>query len=392
MTLTTQEQDYVIQVRRFLHQNPECSMQEKMTSSFIEEELKKYGIKVQRVGKTGIYGELSHIIDPKTAKNIGLRADSDALPVVEATNLDYASINTGVMHACGHDAHTAALLGAAKRLSQNRDQLNGTVKFIFQHAEEICQGAKDFIVSGVIGQMDRILAVHMCSSLPVGKMSLRSGECSASCDKFVIRVQGKSAHAATPHHAVDALYVGSQIVVNLQSILSRQINPIETGVVSVCSIHAGTAYNIIPDTCIIEGTTRAFSQNIRTQLNGKIKQITENIAKAYDADATVEIIEYTRPLINDADAAKEVEETAIELFGPSISEHHYSKVMLGDDFAEFLSNTKGMYVWVGSSDGENTATSFPLHHPQFNINEKAVLMASELYEAYARKILKQVIF
>lgn len=388
MSLTKSEQDKLLQIRRFLHQNPECSMQEIQTSSFIEKELQNYGVAVQRIGKTGIYGELSHIIDSKTAKTVGLRADFDALPIQEETGLSFSSNHTGTMHACGHDAHTAALLGAAKRLAENKDSLNGTVKFIFQHAEENCQGAKEFLHSGVLGQMDRILAVHMCSSLPVGKMSLRNGECSASCDKFIIHVHGKSAHAATPHQSIDALYVGSQIVVHLQSILSRQINPIETGVVSVCSIHSGTAYNIIPDSCIIEGTTRAFSQNIRTQLNEKIKQITVNIAKAYDAEATVEIIEYTRPLINDADAAKEVEETAVELFGPSIAEHHYSKVMLGDDFAEFLTNTKGMYVWVGSSDGEGTDTSYPLHHPRFNINEQAIFMASELYEAYARKILK----
>ena len=388
MTLTKHEQDELIQLRRFFHQNPECSMQETRTASFIENELQKYGLSVKRIGKTGVYAELSHITDTNTAKTIGLRADFDALPILEATNLDYASVNKGVMHACGHDAHAAALLGAAKRLSKNRETLNGTVKFIFQHAEEICQGAKEFVQSGVVNSMDRILAVHMCSSLPVGKMSLRSGECSASCDKFTIRVHGKSAHAATPHHAVDALYIGTQIVVNLQSILSRQINPIETGVVSVCSIHSGTAYNIIPDTCVIEGTTRAFSQAVREQLNSNIKKISEGIAMAYNAETEVEIIEYTRPLINDADAAKEVEDTAIELFGPSISEHNYSKVMLGDDFAEFLTDTKGMYVWVGSSDGEDTNTSYPLHHPQFNINEKAVLMASELYEAYARKILK----
>lgn len=387
MTLSHENQNYILKWRRYFHQYPELPMKEYKTADVIEKELQNLGIQTHRIHETGICGVFTHITDLKHAKSVGLRADIDALPVTEKTGLSFASVNSGVMHACGHDGHTAALLGAAKRLTEHPDHINGTVKFFFQQGEEICQGAKLFVKANEHKDLDRILAVHMCSSLPVGKMSVRGGECSASCDKFIIKIHGKSSHAATPHQSIDAIYVASQIVVNLQSIIARGTNPIETGVVSVGSIHGGTTYNIISDEVILEGTTRAFNQEVRNTINRRVKEIAEGIAMTYGAIADVEIQDFTRPLINDQDVANEVAEVAINLFGGSIAEYNYNKVMLGDDFAEYLTDVKGMYVWIGSSDGENTPTSYPHHHEQFDINEKAVLMASELYEAYARKIL-----
>lgn len=388
MSLEQKEQDYIIGLRRYFHQHPELPMKEYETANYVEQELHKFGIPTHRVGGTGICGILSHVTDERTAKTIGLRADMDALPVQESTGVSYASENAGVMHACGHDAHTAALLGAAKRLAADCENLNGTVKFFFQQAEENCQGAKLFVASEEVKNVDRVLGVHMCSYLPLGKMSLRGGECSASCDRFVIEVHGKSAHAAMPHQSVDAVYIASQIAVNLQAIIARETNPIETGVVSVGMIHGGTGYNIVAETARLEGTTRAFHKDIRAFLNRRIKEIAEGIGASYGATIEVEIQNFTCPLINDNEVAAEVAEVAVDLFGEDVAEYHYSKTMMGDDFAEYLNDAKGMYVWIGSSDGPGSDTSYPHHHEKFNINEQAVIMASELYEAYVRKLLE----
>ena len=383
MTLNQQEKEYITHYRRYFHQHPELPLQEFNTAEIIEKELQRLNIPVKRVGKTGIWGTLTYISNPDTAKTIGLRADIDALPVTEMTDLPYASQNDGVMHACGHDGHAASLLGAAKRLSENKEKLNGTVHFFFQQAEEIGQGARMFVEEKCTENLDRILAVHMCSALPVGKMSLRGGECSASCDKFIINVHGIGAHAATPHKGVDALYIASQIVSQLQSIVARQLNPLETGVVTVGVIQGGTAFNIMSDHCRIEGTTRAFNPEVRTLINQRVENIAKGIAQTHGASADVEILSYTKPLINDKEVAKEVADVAIELFGESVAEYNYDKVMLGDDFSDFMLDTKGMYVWVGSAEDEKT--SYPHHHPCFDISEEAVFMASELYEGYVRK-------
>lgn len=385
MTLNQKEKDYIIHFRRYFHEYPELPLQEYHTAEVIEKELNKLNIHTRRIGETGICGTLIHITNPETAKTIGLRADIDALPVTEQTGLPFASKNHGVMHACGHDGHAASLLAAAKRLAEHPDDINGTVKFFFQQAEEIGQGARLFVAEKETLNLDRALAVHMCSSLPLGKMSLRGGECSASCDQFIIHVHGTSSHAATPHKGVDALYIGSQIVSQLQSIVSRQLNPLETGLVGVGKIQGGTAFNILSNHCLIEGTTRAFNPEIRNFINQRVIDIAKGIAQTHGAEATVEILPHTKPLINDETAAKEVAEVAIELFGEDIAEYHYEKVMLGDDFAEFITNTKGMYVWVGSASSDST--SYPHHHECFDIDEEAVFMASELYEAYTRKQL-----
>lgn len=385
--MTQEEQNYVIDLRRYFHRHPELSMKEYHTASYIEQELRKFGLAVHRVGETGVVGVLSHVTEEATKKTVALRADIDALPVSECTGVDYASEAPGVMHACGHDAHTAALLGAAKRLAEHPEQLNGSVKFFFQQGEEICGGAKLFVSAGEVKDVDRILAVHMCSSLPFGKMSLRGGECSASCDRFVIVVHGKSAHAATPHKSIDAVYIASQIAVNLQAIIARETNPIDTGVVSVGMMQAGTAYNIVAETARLEGTTRSFSKELRKNLNRRVEEIAKGIAAVYGATVDVEIQEFTCPLINDEEVAAEVAKTAINLFGPDVAVYDYSKTMMGDDFAEYLNETKGMYVWVGSSDGADTETAYAHHHEKFNINERAVIMASELYEGYVRAFL-----
>lgn len=384
--LTQEEQNYIVNLRRHFHRHPELSMKEYETADRIEYELKRFGVATHRVGETGIVGTVCNKNAP-SKKTVALRADIDALPVTEKTGVTFASENPGVMHACGHDAHTAALLGAAKRLAARAEHLNGTVKFFFQQGEEICAGAKLFLQNGELNGVDRILAVHMCSALPVGKMSLRGGACSAGCDRFVIHVHGKSAHAATPHKSVDAVYIASQIATGLQAVVARETDPLDTGVVGVGIIQGGTSYNIVAEDARLEGTTRSFDPAVREKINRRVTEIAKGTAAVYGGTADVDIQNYTCPLINDETVAAEVLKTAKALFGKDTAVLNYPKTMMGDDFAEFLQETKGMYVWVGSNDGPDSDTAYPHHHEKFNLNERAVLAASELYEGYALNFL-----
>lgn len=380
-----QERDYLIGLRRYFHKHPELSLKEYHTAEKIERELDTIGIPHERVGETGVVAILSHITQEATAKKIVLRADIDALPILEQSGAEYKSKNQGVMHACGHDAHTASLLGAAKILKANEECLNGTVVFLLQQAEEIGGGAKQFIKAGYLEGAHRVFGVHVQPGLPVGTVSVRSGECNASVDYFKITVHGKSAHVSTPHLGVDALYIASQIVVAIQSVIARGLDPLETGVVGIGKLSAGSNYNIVANEAVLEGTTRAFNAETRAFLNQRVREIAEMTAKMYGASAEITFKDYTSPLINDENAAAEVEEIGIELLGREHVLTDQPKNMLGDDFAEYLKETKGMFLFVGSAGGEQT--SYPLHHEQFNLDEEAILIATEFYVGYAEKII-----
>lgn len=383
-----QQREYLISLRRYFHRHPEVSLQEYHTAEKIEQELDAMGIPHERVGKTGVVATLSHITEEATAKKVVLRADMDALPIAEKNHTEYVSENPGVMHACGHDAHTASLLGAVKILKSREDTLNGTVTFLFQQAEEIGGGAKQFIQAGCLEDAFRILGLHMQPELPVGTISVRAGESNASVDYFKIMVHGKSAHVSTPHLGVDALYIASQIVVSIQSIIARGLDPLEDGVVGIGKMSAGNNYNIVANEAVLEGTTRAFNDKTRAFLNQKVRKIAKATADMYGA--TVEFVwkDYTSPLINDRDAAAEVVELGAELLGREHVLTDAPKRMLGDDFAEYLRKVKGQFVFVGSAGGPET--SYPLHHEQFDLDEEAVLIAAELYVGYAEKIIGKI--
>ena len=380
-----QEREYLIALRRHFHKHPELSLQEYHTAEKIEQELDTMGISHERVGKTGVAANLSHITDANTAKKIVLRADIDALPVEEKNDTEYKSENPGVMHACGHDAHTASLLGAAKILKTNEDKLNGTVVFLFQQAEEIGGGARQFIKAGYLKDANRIFGVHMQPHLPVGTVSVKEGECNASVDYFKITVHGKSAHVSTPHLGVDALYIASQIVVSVQSIIARGLDPLEVGVVGIGKLTAGSNYNIVANEAVLEGTTRAFNAVTRTFLKKKVQEIAKSTAQMYGASVEIAFKDYTSPLINDEDAAAEVEKLGVELLGREHVLTNQPRNMLGDDFAEYLKEVKGLFLFVGSAGGEET--SYPLHHEQFDLDENAILIAAEFYVGYAEKII-----
>lgn len=379
-----QEREYIIALRRWFHSHPELSLKEYRTAEKIEEELDILGIPHKRVGETGVLAVLCHIVNEATAKKIVLRADMDALPITEKSHTNYKSKNPGVMHACGHDAHVASLLGAARILKAEEENLNGTVVFIFQQAEEIGGGAKQFIQTGCLKDADRILGIHMQPGLPTGTVSVKSGECSASVDYFKITVHGKSAHVSTPHLGVDAIYIASQIVVSIQSVIARGLNPLEVGIIGIGTLEAGNSYNIVANEAVLEGTIRAFNEETRAFLNQRVQEIAKSTAELYGASVEIVFKDYTSPLVNDEEAAAEVERLGVELLGRKQVLTNQPRTMLGDDFAEYLKEVKGLFLFVGSAGGVDT--SYPLHHEQFDLDETAILIATEFYVGYANAL------
>ena len=377
-----EQKEYLIGLRRHFHAHPEPSLQEYETCRRIEEELDKDGIPHRRVGETGVYAWIDG--EKGEGKTIALRADIDALRMEDLKTVSYHSQNEGVCHACGHDAHTATLLTAAKVLQQKKGEFSGHIRLFFQQAEEIGAGARIFVKEGLMKGVDRVYGAHVSSALPAGTVSLTPGPNNASCDYFKITVTGKGAHVSTPHLGVDALYIASQIVVNLQSIVSRRTNPIDTVVVGVGKLTAGTAYNIVAEHAELEGTTRCFTPEIRERTNREVKETAEAIAALYGAKAEFELKDFAAPLINDADAAREVTAVAEEIYPKDAIIHNQEKRLGADDFADYLAEAKGIYAFVGTRNAEkNPNTASAHHHGLFDVDEEALLGSCNLYVDYA---------
>lgn len=381
-----EQQEYLVSLRRYFHRYPELSLEEFNTASKIEEELDKMEIEHKRIEETGVVAVIENIVNKEGAQTIVLRADIDALPINEENNVIYKSKNKGIMHACGHDAHAACLLGAAKILKKNISQINGKIIFIFQMAEEIGSGAKKFINAGYLDNVDRILGIHMASYLPVGKIGIKSGESNASCDYFKITVTGKSAHVSKPHLGIDALYIASEIVCSLQSIIARSMNPLESAVVGIGKMESGTNYNIIANKATLEGTTRCFNKKDREYINNKVISLSKKIAESYGASCEVEFIDYASPLINDSKVAKEVYDVASKIVSKDNIIQDVTKNLAADDFAEFLNKGKGLFAFIGSQGGKETA--YPHHHEKFDIDEEALLVGTSLYVDYTMEKLR----
>ena len=374
------EKDYIISLRRKLHKYPELSLKEYKTAQIIEEELDKLNIPHKRVGETGVLG----IIKGKSLSNkvIALRADIDGLKVPDDKDVDYKSQNEGYHHACGHDAHTASLLGAAKILKEREQQLDGEVRLFFQQAEEIGQGARIFIKEGALDGVNEILGAHVSSHLDIGKVSVTSGATAASCDYFKITVKGKGGHVSTPHLSIDALYIASQIVINLQSIVSRQTDPVDTVVVGVGLISGGTIYNAVAEEVVLEGTTRAFSFETREKTNSNVEKIAKSIGEIYGAEVSVEFKDYASPLINDEVVTKEVEGIANNILGEENVITNYPKKLGADDFAEFLKEVPGTYINVGTRNSYNSNTAAEHHNHLFDIDEEGLLITTNIEVDY----------
>lgn len=375
-------QAHTVACRRKLHANPEVSLQEFETAALIAAELDEIGIPHQGVGQTGVLGILKGQ-KPGGGAVIALRADIDALPIADQKDVPYRSQKPGVMHACGHDAHTAALLTAARALKAEEHRFSGEIRFLFQQAEEIGAGAKQFIEAGFLKDVQQVFGIHVASQLPAGVIAAVPGPIAASCDYFKITVRGKSGHASTPEKCVDALYIASQIVVNLQSIVSRQTAAVEPVVVAVGTIHGGDSYNIVAQSVVLEGTTRTFNHGVRKATNGKVDEIARGVAALYGGSAEVEFKDFAPPLVNDEKAAALAAQVAEGIVGQENVITQMSKMLGADDFAELLLKAPGVYIKVGTRNEKNPDTAQAHHHERFDIDESTLAVAAKAYAGYA---------
>jgi len=380
--LVEKYEDQIITWRREFHENPELSGEEIRTSERVCEELKKVNIEVKRIGKTGVLGILE---GNKPGKTVALRADMDALPVQEANNIPYKSKSKGIMHACGHDGHTAMLLGAAKLLSQMRDKIKGRVKFIFQPAEESAQGASMMIKGGAIEGVDAILGIHLWADLAVGKVSVDPGPRMASTAMFKITIKGKGGHGSMPYQGVDAILAGSAVAIDLQSIVSREINSLDPAVLSIGKFCGGERWNILCDKVLMEGTARCFNNQVRDNFPVMIERVTKKTAEAYRAEGELEYILLTPPLINSLEMSKIALESLIKNFGKE-SVVELEKVMGGEDFAFFAQEVPSVFAFVGARN-EKKGANYPHHHRKFNIDEDALVIGTSLYSQFALDFL-----
>lgn len=378
------EKDYLIGLRRDFHKHPELSFQEYRTSERIEEELDKLGIRHYRVSETGVVGVLEGGIPSK--REVALRADIDALPIEEIEGRAYGSENKGMMHACGHDAHTAMLLGAAKLLAAQGKELSGTVRFLFQPAEEIGAGGKVFCQKKdeTLGNADRILGIHCAPDLKAGTVGIKKGINNASVDHFTIRIAGRSSHVCNPEKGIDALYIASQIVVTLQSIVSRMTSPIEPVILGVGKLRAGTAYNIVAADAVLEGTTRNVSDENRRRVNKLIEETAHSIAGIYGASAGIEWEDFASVLVNPDEACDEAIAVVKETVGSENVVTNRKIFLSGDDFCEYQKEIEGVYVYLGTGNPDKKGTENPYHTFDFDIDEDVLEIGAAIYANYAK--------
>lgn len=366
----------IVEMRRYLHKHPELSFEETNTARYIADRLRCWNIKSrENVGGNGVLGFI-HGSNP--GKTIALRADFDALPIKEENTHEYISTNPGVMHACGHDGHTASLLGVAKVLQNNRHLLNGNVVLIHQHAEEKPPGGAKFMIEdGALDDVDYVFGAHLATELPIGTVATREGAMMASVDHFKIKIYGRGGHGARPHETLDSITVGSQLVTHLQQIVSRRISPIEPAVVTIGKFHAGNAFNIIADTAEIEGTVRALNNDVREKIEVEIRSLLEGMKIADHVDYELDYLHGYPVLVNHEKEVKLIENIVTE----KISELTYetNEPLLGaEDFAYYLEKRPGAYFKVGARN-DNPETHFPHHHPKFNFDEKALLHIGRVF-------------
>ena len=369
-------EEEIIGTRRYLHQNPELSFEETNTSDYIAKQLRDLNIEVkENVGGNGVIGLIK---GKKPGKTVALRADFDALPIHEENQHEFTSNIQGVMHACGHDGHTASLLGVAKVLQNNRNLLKGNVVLIHQHAEEKPPGGAKFMIEdGALDGVDYVFGAHLATELPIGKIATRNGAMMASVDHFKIKIFGRGGHGARPHETLDSITVGSRLVDHLQQIVSRRVDPIQSAVVTVGSFHSGNAFNIIADTAEIEGTVRALDADVRTKIEKEIRSILEGMKIADHVDYELDYLN-GYPVLNNHEKEAELIEKLVK---EKISEDAFlikEQVLGAEDFAYYLQHRPGAYFNVGAHN-EDPATQYPHHHPKFNFDETALLYIGRVF-------------
>ena len=383
--LAEKYEGYIIEQRRWFHAHPELSWEEFGTTDHIQEELEKMGLEVHRFeGRPGctamIYGGKA----VPGAKTVALRADIDALPVEEKTGLPFASENPGVMHACGHDNHMAMLLGAAKILCEVKDELEGNVKLLFQAAEETCFGAEYYVQQGVLNGVDAIYGQHIWAGLEAPYLNVQPGVRMASCDNFTITVEGSSTHGSTPHLGTDAIVAAASIIMNIQTIVSRNNDPLNALVVSIGEIHGGQRFNILANKVVMEGTCRTHSREMRGKIEPLLRPICEDTAAAFGAKAELKYDAFPSPVINDHDDLNQIaHDAAVKLYGEEgIKE--MPRVMGSEDFAYFMDVVPGIFGFLGSRDAEHQASN---HNDCYDVPEDVLKRGAAMHAQFAADYL-----
>ena len=378
-------QPSIVEWRRILHQKPELGFQEQITAEFIHQKLESWDISHQTgIAKTGI---VATIQGKSPGKVLAIRADMDALPVQEANEVEYKSQHDGKMHACGHDGHTAIALATAYYLSQHRD-FSGTVKIIFQPAEEGPGGAKPMIEEGVLKNpdVDAIVGLHLWNNLPLGTVGVRSGALMAAVECFRLTILGKGGHGAMPDQTVDSIVVASQIVNALQTIVSRNVKPLDSAVVTVGELHAGTALNVIADTARMSGTIRYFSPELETLIGERLEAIVGGVCQMHGATYELNHWQLYPPTVNNSAIAELVRSVAAEVVETPVGVVPECQTMGGEDMSFFLQQVPGCYFFLGSANPEK-GLAYPHHHPRFDFDETALGMGVEIFVRCVEKFL-----
>ncbi|MEF3306971.1 M20 metallopeptidase family protein [Paenibacillus sp. GYB003] len=373
-------EDELVRFRRDLHENPELSMEESETAAKVAERLRALGYEP----KTGVggHGVVAELVGAKPGRTIALRADMDALPIAEESGEPFSSKRPGVMHACGHDAHTAMLLGAAALLAQQRERIAGSVRFLFQSAEEINRGARLMIEQGVLDGVDEIYGLHNLPTLAAGKVATRYGSLMGSVDRIEISLTGKGGHGAIPDQSIDPVVAASAIVMGLQSAVSREISPFDPVVVTIGSLQAGDTYNVIPHRASLVGTIRTFSPAVQASMKERVTRLAGKIAEAYRCTASVDYTEMTPVLVSADECVAHVVRTVEQAIGAD-NRVEAAPTLAGEDFSLYLQQVPGCFFWLGSGPREGAERAYGLHHPKFRIEETCLPLGASLLAAIA---------
>lgn len=359
--------DEVKQWRKQIHSQPELGFKEFKTSSFIVDKLESFGIEVhQGLGGTGVVGTLKN----GTGPTIGIRADIDALPIEEQNDVEHKSTHANCMHACGHDGHTSVLLGTAKYLSENKN-FSGTIHLIFQPAEEVLGGAKAMIDDGLFDKfpMDAVYGLHNWPGLPVGQIAVNDGPMMASFDTFEITLTGKGTHAAMPHLGADPIAAGAALITNIQSIISRRISPLQSGVISVTQMNSGDTTNVIPDVATLKGTVRSFDMDVRQSLQSLLTEMVTTLPPLYGVTGEMDYHIRYPVTTNDSQAYLEIKNAATKALGADKVNTDVEPSMASEDFSFMSQVVKGAYFWLGV---DGSTPSKPLHNAAYDFNDDAI--------------------
>ena len=383
-----QYNDHFTTLRHHLHQYPEVSGHEKETAAFVVQELATMPQWHVTEGVGGGYGVLAELKGGKPGKTVALRADMDALQITEESEVEYSSKNPGVMHACGHDVHTAILLGVARILADCQSELTGSVRLIFQPSEELSPngGSRSMIDAGVLNGVDSVFGLHIWPQLPHGTVACTPGPIMAASDHIIINIHGRSSHAAKPNEGIDAVVVGAQVVSTLQSIVSRATNPLHAAVLTIGRMEAGTRYNIVAESCMLEGTCRTLNEDTRTVVAEQVQDIVNGVCSAYGATGTVTYERGYMPVINEVAMTKLCADSATDLFGSEMVLTNEEATMCAEDFAFYLKECPGSFLWLGT--GMENA-DYPLHNCHLQVDDDILWRGAALLTQIAKDALNR---